>query len=58
MTGAELLTWARREAMAWFDKRHDPTREGLEVVIARAYLIGANDALKEEVERLIKERRK
>lgn len=57
MKGAELVAWARREAMAWFDKRHDANREGLEVVIARAYLTGAIDALKEETERLIKGRR-
>lgn len=58
MTGAELLRWARVEAMAWFDKRHDSNREGLEEVIARAYLTGAIDALKEETARLIRERRK
>jgi len=56
MTSAELLRWARGEAMSWFDKRHDPKREGLEEVIARAYLMGQIDALKEETERLIRER--
>lgn len=49
MSGAELLRWARVEAMAWFDKRHDVNREGLEEVIARAYLRGAIDALKVEI---------
>ncbi len=56
MTGAELLRWARGQAGAWFEARHNPTRESLEEVIARAYLTGAIDALKEETARLIKER--
>lgn len=56
MTGGELLRWARMEAGAWFEARHSPQREGLEEVIARAYLKGAIDALKEETARLIQQR--
>jgi len=50
MKGAALLAWARGKAAAWWDARHDPYREPLEVVIAEAYLRGAIDAVDEEVE--------
>lgn len=49
MTGETLLRWARREAMAWFDTRHDTNRESLDEFVARVYLQGQIDALKDEI---------
>lgn len=51
MTGERLLRWAQSEAMAWFDTRHEAKRETLAEFVARIYLQGQIDALKEEIER-------
>lgn len=50
--GDVLLRWARGIYGQWFDQRHGP-RELPEELLARVYLQGAIDAVKEETERLI-----
>ena len=47
--GQELLRWTRGLASGWWERRHDPKREPLEVVIAGAYMQGAIDSLSDEV---------
>lgn len=58
MTRAELLRWAQAEAGAWLEKRHDLERETLADFVARIYLQGQIDALKEHTAYLVEERRK
>lgn len=51
LRGDALRSWSLQEAGAWHAKRWEPDHEKLEDVIARAYLRGANDALKSELSR-------
>jgi len=50
MRGAGLLRWARGVYMEWWSKRHDANREPPDEMLARVYLQGAIDALREEIE--------
>lgn len=56
MHGATLLGWTRSVYMEWWDTRHDVPREPPDEMLARVYLQGAIDALRDEVERKIAER--
>lgn len=55
LRGADLISWARRAAMEWWEARHDTTRPPLESIIAGAYLTGAIDALHDETQRIKRE---
>ena len=49
--GAALLRWTRGVYMAWWDTRHDSPREPADEMLARVYLQGAIDALRDEITR-------
>lgn len=51
MHGAVLLRWTRGVYMEWWDTRHDTPRESADEMLARVYLQGGIDALREEIER-------
>lgn len=57
MHGADLLRWTRGVYMAWWETRHDSPREPADEMLARVYLQGGIDALRDEVQRKIAERK-